>query len=606
MQHVEISRAERLAWRPGRRAAAALLALGLAVAFTIAWASRTWFAISIFHLPDNDDMMRLAEVRDWLGGQPLRDLMQYRLGVDGASMHWSRIADAGPAALILLFTPIFGRHGAELAMLVTYPGALFAVALWLGGVITARIEARARMLGVLVTALAFPASSLFVPGRIDHHCLQIVLTLALVERLIAPSGWRSGAAAGLLVAISMAIGLETIPFTLAAMTLLGLRYLIDGARERDSLIAFGAVLGAVTLVMLGTMRPLVWPTQWCDGFTPASTDATLIAALFFLALGASTYWHRTVDWRLRIGFAAVLGAVALPAVYSTASVCLTGPYGSLDPMLKDLWMSRVGEAQGIFNQSWPVNGLKFGGYGLAGAVGMAWLLRNGGWRSRVRQGLAVMIFIAALASIVQIRVDYVLSALVAAPMAVLIHRVRTTSERPLARVGIWLVGAGIAWSAYGMAIDAAIPRGYGGKLASPEAELCTAPDYFEELRKLPRGSRIIAPLDLGAYIIGGTDHRSLAAPYHRNNPSNLAMYKLFLGSPERAEGIARGWNADYIVFCPGSFAELDPLPDDRSLLIGRLRAGDPPAWLKRVPLNPHGPRVYRVLPPAAKPLPVTP
>merc|ERR1712034_92814 len=118
-----------------------------------------------------------------------------------------------------------------------------------------------------------------------------------------------------------------MPFALAAMTVLGLRYLMEGRRERDSLAGFSVALGAATLVMLATMRPQIWPAQWCDGFTPASTGATLIAAAFFGALALSTFWARSDDWRVRIGVAAVLGAVALPGVYATSSVCLTGPYG---------------------------------------------------------------------------------------------------------------------------------------------------------------------------------------------------------------------------------------------------------------------------------------
>ncbi len=43
---------------------------------------------------DNDDVMRLIEVRDLLGGQGWFDLMQYRLGLgDGTLMHWSRLID---------------------------------------------------------------------------------------------------------------------------------------------------------------------------------------------------------------------------------------------------------------------------------------------------------------------------------------------------------------------------------------------------------------------------------------------------------------------------------------------------------------------------------
>ena len=60
-----------------------------------------WLAISIMALviklptatdligADNDDIMRLVEVRDLLGGQSWFDMMQYRLGLaDGTLMHW--------------------------------------------------------------------------------------------------------------------------------------------------------------------------------------------------------------------------------------------------------------------------------------------------------------------------------------------------------------------------------------------------------------------------------------------------------------------------------------------------------------------------------------
>ncbi len=51
---------------------------------------------------DNDNLMRLAEVRDLLSGQGWFDLHQYRMGVEGGTvMHWSRLVDAPLAAIIL-------------------------------------------------------------------------------------------------------------------------------------------------------------------------------------------------------------------------------------------------------------------------------------------------------------------------------------------------------------------------------------------------------------------------------------------------------------------------------------------------------------------------
>ncbi len=60
--------------------------------------------------PDNDDGMRLVEVRDFLAGQGWFDLMQYRLGLDGGTlMHWSRLIDL-PIASLIWFFGLFVPH----------------------------------------------------------------------------------------------------------------------------------------------------------------------------------------------------------------------------------------------------------------------------------------------------------------------------------------------------------------------------------------------------------------------------------------------------------------------------------------------------------------
>ncbi|MGO7107918.1 hypothetical protein ACCT22_37095, partial [Rhizobium johnstonii] len=48
--------------------------------------------------PDNDDGMRLVEVRDFLAGQGWFDLMQYRLGLDGAETNPAGSPASGASA----------------------------------------------------------------------------------------------------------------------------------------------------------------------------------------------------------------------------------------------------------------------------------------------------------------------------------------------------------------------------------------------------------------------------------------------------------------------------------------------------------------------------
>jgi len=111
----------------------AALAAAIALLLSAIWAMRDWAALSALHLPDTDDVVRLQQIRDWLGGQAFADLAQHRLGIGGVEMHWSRLPDLVPAAIIALLTPLMGAHGAELAAVIAWPASLFVAALILTG-----------------------------------------------------------------------------------------------------------------------------------------------------------------------------------------------------------------------------------------------------------------------------------------------------------------------------------------------------------------------------------------------------------------------------------------------------------------------------------------
>src|SRR3954469_181192 len=92
------------------------------------FAPGTQLAEVVLHLrlPDNDDAMRLVEVRDFLAGQGWFDTVQHRyLPPTGASMHWSRFVDAPIAFLIAAFSPLFGARLAEGIVAALWPSLLF-------------------------------------------------------------------------------------------------------------------------------------------------------------------------------------------------------------------------------------------------------------------------------------------------------------------------------------------------------------------------------------------------------------------------------------------------------------------------------------------------
>src|SRR3569623_3215270 len=180
-----------------------------AAIMSLAWAWRDWANLTALRLPDTDDMMRLQQSRDWRGGQAVTDLTQHRLGAaPGLAMHWSRLADLVPGGIIAALTPMVGTHAAETAAVILWPAALFGLALLLVARIARAVGgAELARTALIVAAIAYPVTPIFLPGRIDHHGLQIVLLLVIARTLVAGPSMGRGLVAGLAATASLVLGM---------------------------------------------------------------------------------------------------------------------------------------------------------------------------------------------------------------------------------------------------------------------------------------------------------------------------------------------------------------------------------------------------------------
>ena len=578
---------------PRRWRTDALLALLLAALLSACWAVRDWPQLGNLNLPDSDDMMRLAQVRDWVAGQSFNDWTQYRLGpLGGAPMHWSRIADLGPAAIIVMARPLVGGDAAERLAILLWPALLFAVALFLSARIARRIGSPSSApIALVLAAIAYPANSLFLPGRIDHHGLQIVLVLGAILALARAPSRGTGAIAGICAAISFGIGLETAPQFAAMMAFLFLRWALHGAREGERSLGFGLGLAAVTAGLLLVARPSFWSSAWCDAFTPASSSAMLVAAGLFAVFGAAGDRIATVHGRLLVGGG--LGLLAVVTLAASYPVCLTGPYGPMDPFVRHALIDNIVEARGVFAGPLaqivalgiPSAGLMLTA-SVAGAV-LAW--RRGIDRSAAAPLLAVLA-ISDLVLLSQLRGGYVGSAVTAPILAQMVLAARV-GRRPLVLAAAWAVSAGMLWLLIPLRIGEAMAPASRAAMAATRS--CRGGDAWRQLDRVPQGT-VMASAANAAYVIGGSHHRSVAAGYHRNNAGNVAMYDFFLSSPERARIIGRRWGVDYVVACPTDFSELDVTTRYPGSLATSLAEGRPPAWLVSIPLRDTGLKLYRV------------
>ena len=173
-----------------------------------------------------DDAMRLVEVRDLLAGQSWFDMTQYRLDPPtGVATHWSRLIDL-PRALMIKFGSMFVSTAvAEKIALIAWPTTLLLV--FLAGVSRLAYELAghtAARIALVFAVLMAPVLQNFRSGAIHHHNVQLALTIwALAFFARMPARPRDGAIAGLLCALSVAIGQQMVPAVAMLAAVVALR-----------------------------------------------------------------------------------------------------------------------------------------------------------------------------------------------------------------------------------------------------------------------------------------------------------------------------------------------------------------------------------------------
>jgi hypothetical protein len=649
------------------------LALALCVVQQFAWGAQDWNNLRQLRLPDTDDMVRLQQIRDWLGGQSWFDLTQHRLGLgDGLPMHWTRVNDLIPALIITLVKPFAGAHNAELTAVLLGPALLFfaflllsaRAALSLGG-------AEATKVAMIIAAFAFPATGMFIPGRIDHHALQIVLllgavTAALGGRALLYSGegldpepqshesgangprlrpapeHRSSATGGMLAgaacALSIVVGLETVPQILALVVIAVVLWILK--IEYKSTVPH-LLVGIVIILDIGRVlfRSKIENHIYFDNFEQFSIAPFWVIPFALIIRGADETGKESDVWQLLRNFVAIPGFCL--AIGTTVYIYSShgGPYGQVDPFLMRVWMAHVGEAQGLFHQSsigivYGYSALVLVALGVAGAavlrrrpeplitntpkfrpapehanpkptIGLRPALEHGRAMLTIDQHTMKYLIIAAplgmsvLVMLFQLRGAYIGAGLAAPLLATWITQMRARGSAAL--VASWLLSAGVVHHLLADKLDAVLTRAPSASAPATQASLgkssggagCTDAATMIALNQLPP-SRIMGPMDFGAYAIGMTPHHVFAAPYHRNNAGNLAMYRYFMAMPDAAAAQARALKLDYVLICPDSFSELKDEPGLANSLVVALKSGHAPNWLAPVALAGSSAMLFRV------------
>ena len=240
-------------------------------------------------------------------------------------MHWSRLADVPLGLAILLFSMVFESRTAEtLALVCVPPLLLLFTAVFLGraakNVGGAPAETWARLL--LVSAIFVLLQ--YIPGRVDHHGLQLLLLSGALMAATSKPTRQSGLIVALPTSISLLVGLENVPLLLAIPGWIAFTWLWEGRDRQAQLEGFAVGI----IVFLPALYALsVAPSDWSrPTYDEIGRGHIAVVVAGGLALAAAV-WTKppSFGWRMAaLGLAAIVAALPLLAFPEVAAV---GPAG---------------------------------------------------------------------------------------------------------------------------------------------------------------------------------------------------------------------------------------------------------------------------------------
>ncbi|WP_313197398.1 hypothetical protein [Rhizobium sp.] len=547
--------------------------------------------------PDNDDVMRLVEIRDWLGGQSWFDLMQYRLGLSGGTlMHWSRFIDAPIGGLIKLFSLFMPVEMAEGFAASVWPLLLIGPLLLAIGFAGRRLGRETDGPRVMHIALGLGALFAFTcmkfrPGALDHHNVQLVLAIGITALLADRRGNKLGhAVAGIATALAIAIGAETTPSVAIVCICVAARWIWQGAVFASAARAFGLSLAlAITAEFFATIPPSSYAAVTCDNLSLGffSLSALGGAGLFSLACLPAR-----AGMGIRLAASFVLGAVIGAVALLIAPQCLGSPLANLDPMLVELWLNHVTEAQSITAQmqQFPETIAGFYVVGLFAVFACAFRIWRGDDRGLHLLFLA-LVSVSWAVALVQIRGSLFANLLSIPPLALLIADLQKKARDNPKSISInlgfvlaTLASVPVVWGLGGVILK----QGFGATsmdvLATENAgedNTCGDAQDMVALRSLPPGM-IAAPSNRGAGILRFTQHRVLAAPYHRNQGGMLAELHIGMAKPDDALALLKNAGVTALAFCRNDPQTENLIELYRDGLYASLARGELPAYLSPV------------------------
>ncbi len=369
--------------------------IGLAVVFADAYDGSPVYA-------DLDDRMRALQIRELVQTGSYFDLsLSFMALPEPYLSHYSRLVDLPYALISWMAGPVVGSSLAVWIAFHVWPVVMLLLFLRLAYATVFRICGQEPPVGqlVLIAVLLAVAMLEFSPGRIDHHNMQLLLMMAMIYGLVREDR-LGGLIAGASAALSIAVGLECIPYIATGLAALAIAAIVDPDKHRRQLVAAGAGFGlaAVPAGFFSLGLPGVTAPS-CDVIGAPWISIMVLSSAILTIAPSLPFWRQSSE--NPAATALRFASLAIPALAGGAVVlalypqCAGDPYANVEGLARTLWFDRIDQEKpltAIFAQGSVAVAIICGAFGFIVVAAFAQIVTRKG---SVRHGAAMLLAVAA-------------------------------------------------------------------------------------------------------------------------------------------------------------------------------------------------------------------
>lgn len=568
-------------------------------------------------LVGTDDFLRLHQIQNWMAGQGWYDISVHRMfPPNGADIHWSRLVDVPIAGLIWLFDLVFETKIAIRITTILWPSALLAAVVVVLTLICDRLfKNYNRLLPMLFAVLCMSSIVQFLPGRIDHHNVQILLfSLTILGLVNRDTGWGDYLM-GFAMAFSISIGLDSAALFVIILAYLGYEWAIGHDINGRGLIKIALAIAVSTIVLfLLNFEPARYLDARCDANSIFyATALMLLSGAFILLALTSGVLNRFVS-RALVGSLAGIAAIAILLVLFPD--CANGPYGAISDEAKVRWLEKVGEAMSLSDllKKDPSSWIRTVGYVLVMLIAGLYVVLHPKHSSAKLVALYVILLACALGTILQIRVLRT-GIYVSIPFCVIVAdsswralEKRYADAKPIAYGLQFLLVAVLVSATWSWVGTYFLGKSTKEQLAvssststveveqTPEAGIkrnvsrkCQADSDYLYLASLSPAI-VMSDLYSTPAALVFSPHTFIAGPYHRNERGILDVMDFFETDTKTARALVDKYQLDYVSFCMNIVGTYP-----KASVGGGIQKDDLPDWLEEISPKNSPVKVLRVL-----------